>query len=70
MAYVREGEAGQRSLLSMNEVLENVISFTGEQLKFAKIKVAVEYRSGLPLISATCSPFSSIINIVTTRVTP
>jgi signal transduction histidine kinase len=65
MAYVKHGETGARAPLSMNEVIENVILFTGEQLKFNNIKAVTEFRSGLPMVSGNAQSLQQVfINLV------
>ena len=65
MAYVKQGGIGERKLLSVNEVIENVLLFTGEQLKFSGIKAVTEFRSGLPMVSGNAQSLQQVfINIV------
>jgi len=65
MAYVKHGETAARAPLSMNEVMENVLLFAGEQLKFSGVKVVTEFRSGLPMVSGNAQSLQQVfINLV------
>ena len=65
MAFVRHGEVAERSLLDMNEVIENVISLAGEQLKFDNVSVIKELGPGLPRVSGNAQSLEQVfINVI------
>ncbi|MFH1368434.1 MAG: ATP-binding protein [Elusimicrobiota bacterium] len=65
MDYVRLGEAPERLLLNVNDVVESALSLTGEQLVFDNISVRKDLGPDMPAVSGNAQSLEQVlINIL------